>query len=144
MSGSLFLAAYYGAGWENIRKYINTYTQYAKLATSGMGIYSYPFGVMSKDTLGSLEKTFNDLWNAAEAAAGDRLEYVQRSRWQLRYLLLYVNPNKEEAEKLVAEVEGNKTRWSENFPTLLWYVYEYDLLAQSPDKWYTDPSPKKE
>ena len=139
-----FLAAYYGAGWENIRKYINTYTQYAKLATSGMGIYSYPFGVMSKNTLGSLEKTFNDLWDAAEALAGDRLEYVQRSRWQLRYLLLYVNPNKEEAEKLVTEVEGNKTRWSENFPTLLWYVYEYDLLAQSPDKWYTDPSVKEE
>ncbi len=139
-----FLAAYYGAGWENIRKYINSFTQYAKLSTSGMGIYSYPFGVISKNTLGSLAESYNAWWDAAEAAAGDRLEYVQRSRWQLRYLLLYVNPNKAEAEKLVAEVEGNKTRWSEKFPTLLWYVCEYDLLAQSPDTWYTDPSPKKE
>ena len=41
---------------------------------------------------------------------------------------------------LVSAVEANKTRWSERFPTLLWYVYEYDLLAQAPDKWFTDPS----
>ena len=135
-----FLAAYYGEGWQNIRQYINTYTQYAKMSTSGMGLYNYPFGVLSKDSLKSLKDKFNSWWDAAEAQAGDRLEYVQRSRWQLRYLLLYVEPDKTEAEKLVAEVEGNGTKWSEKFPKLLWYVYEYDLLSQSPDTWFTDPS----
>ena len=135
-----FLAAYYGEGWQNIRQYINTYTQYAKMSTSGMGLYNYPFGVLSKDSLKSLKDKFNSWWDAAEAQAGDRLEYVQRSRWQLRYLLLYVEPDKTEAEKLVAEVEGNGTKWSEKFPKLLWYVYEYDLLSQSPDAWFTDPS----
>ena len=135
-----FLAAYYGEGWEYIRKYINTFTQYANASTGGMGIYNYPFGVLSKDSLKSLADTFNEWWDTAEAMAGNRLEYVQRSRWQLRYLLLYVHPDKAEAEALVAAVEGNGTKWSERFPKLLWYVYEYDLLSQSPDKWFTDPS----
>ena len=137
-----FLAAYYGEGWQNIRNYINTYTQYAKMSNSGMTLYNYPFGVLSKDSLKSLKDKFNGWWDAAEEQAGDRLEYVQRSRWQLRYLLLYIEPNKEEAEKLVAAVEGNGTKWSEKFPKLLWYVNEYDLLSQSPDTWFTDPSKK--
>lgn len=135
-----FLAAYYGDGWEYIRKYINTFAQYATLAPGGMGLYNYPFGVLSKDALDSLDDTFNEWWDAAEAAAGDRLEYVQRSRWQLRYLLLYIHPDKAEAEDLVAAVEANGTKWSERFPKLLWYVYQYDLLSQSPDKWFTDPT----
>ena len=137
-----FLAAYYGDGWGYIRKYINTFTQYANASTGGMGIYNYPFGVLSKDSLDSLDDTFNEWWDAAEAAAGDRLEYVQRSRWQLRYLLLYIHPDKAEAEDLVAAVEGYGCKWSERFPKLLWYVYQYDLLAESPDKWFTDPSKK--
>jgi len=137
-----FLAAYYGAGWKNILQYINTYTQYAKMSQNGMGIYVYPFSVLSKDSLSSLANKMNEWWDAAEKDAGDRLEYVQRSRWQLTYLLLYVNPDKATAEQLVRDVEANKTRWSEKFPTLLWYVYEYDLLSQSPDTWYTDPSKK--
>lgn len=135
-----FLAAYYGAGWENIRKYINTYTQYANMATGGMTLYNYPFGVLSKTSLASLENTFNGWWDAAEAAAGDRLEYVQRSRWQLRYLLLYIHPDLETATKFAAEVEGAGTKWSERNPKLLWYAYEHNLLALEPDKWFTDPT----
>lgn len=135
-----FLAAYYGEGWTYIRKYINTYTQYANASTGGMGIYNYPFGVLSKATLGELADTFNEWWDTAEAMAGDRLEYVQRSRWQLRYLLLYIYPDQAEAEQLVAAVEGNGTKWSERTPKLLWYVYQYNLLAESPDKWFTDPT----
>ena len=137
-----FLAAYYGDGWEYIRKYIDAYTRYANASTGGLGLYSYPFGVLSKDALDSLDDTFNEWWDAAEAAAGDRLEYVQRSRWQLRYLLLYIHPDKAEAEALVAAVEGYGCKWSERFPKLLWYVNEYNLLAESPDKWFTDPSKK--
>ena len=139
-----FLAAYYGEGWQNIRQYINLLTQYANLSANGMGIYSYPFTVMHKDTYASMAEKINGWWDAAEAAAGDRLEAVQRSRWQVRYMLLFSNPNAEEAAKLAAEVEANGTKWSEQFPKLLWYVYEYNLFEQSPDKWFTDPSTKKE
>ena len=135
-----FLAAYYGEGWTYIRQYIDTFSQYANISANGMGIYSYPFTVMHKDTFASMEEKIIGWWDAAEAAAGDRLEYVKRSRWQVRYMSLFANPNKVEAEILVSAVEANKTRWSERFPTLLWYVYEYDLLAQAPDKWFTDPS----
>ena len=105
-----------------------------------MTLYNYPFGVLSKDSLASLEDSFNGWWDAAEAAAGDRLEYVQRSRWQLRYLLLYIHPDLETATKFAAEVEGAGTKWSERNPKLLWYAYEYDLLALAPDKWFTDPT----
>ena len=105
-----------------------------------MTLYNYPFGVLSKTSLESLEETFNGWWDAAEAAAGDRLEYVQRSRWQLRYLLLYIHPDLETATKFAAEVEGAGTKWSERNPKLLWYAYEYDLLALEPDKWFTDPT----
>ena len=134
-----FLAAYYGEGWENIRKYINTYTQYANMSPSGMTLYNYPFGVLSKDSLASLEDSFNGWWDAAEAAAGDRLEYVQRSRWQLRYLLLFIHPDLETAEQFAAEVEAMGTKWSERNPKLLWYAYQYNLLALEPDKWFTQP-----
>ena len=109
-----------------------------------MGIYSFPFTVMHKDTYASSADKINGWWDAAEAAAGDRLEAVQRSRWQVRYMLLFSNPNAEEAAKLAAEVEANGTKWSEKFPKLLWYVYEYDLFSQSPGTWFTDPSSKKE
>ena len=135
-----FLAAYYGDGWEYIRKYIDAYTRFATTAPGGMTLYNYPFGVLSKTSLESLEETFNGWWDAAEAAAGDRLEYVQRSRWQLRYLLLYIHPDLETATKFAAEVEGAGTKWSERNPKLLWYAYEYDLLALEPDKWFTDPT----
>ena len=135
-----FLAAYYDEGWTYIRQYIDMFSQYANISANGMGIYSYPFTVMHKDTFASMEEKIIGWWDAAEMAAGDRLEYVKRSRWQVRYMSLFANPNKVEAEILVSVVEANKTRWSERFPTLLWYVYEYDLLAQAPDKWFTDPS----
>ena len=103
---------------------------------------------MSKNTLGSLEKTFNDLWDAAEALAGDRLEYVQRSRYQVRYLSLFVNPNKEEAQKLADDVLANNIHWHEgewgnwNDPKiggLPWFVEQYDLLTRKPSEWFAKP-----
>ena len=91
-----------------------------------------------------MKDTFNGYWDTAEALAGDRLEYVQRSRWQWRYLLLFVEPNREDAEQLIQDVEGNGTHWSEQFDVLLWYVYDerFSLLDQYPNTWFTDPSKK--
>ena len=133
-----FLKAYYGAGWENILKYINSFKMYATTSTDGMGIYTSPLTVISKQALANMKDNYNAWWDAAEAAAGDRLEYVQRSRLQLRYLLLFLEPNKEEAMQFVKTVEDNKIYWREGWAKLLWYVYEDDnaLLGQAPDKWF--------
>ena len=143
-----FLSAYYGDGWKNIREYIDSITLYAKLYQRGMGIYSYPFTVLTEDTFASIERKMNEYWDAAEAAAGDHLEYVQRSRFQVRYLSLFVNPNKEEAQKLVNDVLANNIYWCEgewgnwNNPKiggLPWFVKQYDLLAQKPSTWINPP-----
>ena len=134
-----FLAAYYGDGWKNIRNYIDALARYAKTSTKGMGIYSYPFTVFTKEALDSVKDRFNEWWDAAEAAAGDRLKAVQRSRWQLRYMLLYIYPDSETARALADEVIAAKAKWSERDPDLLWYAFEYDLFALTPDKWFTPP-----
>ena len=56
--------------------------------------------------------------------------------------MLFVNPNKEEAEQLIKEVEGNGTKWSERFAKVPSYAYDerFNLLEQYPDKWFKDPS----
>ena len=135
-----FLADYYGEGWEYILKYINSFKTYATTsgANAAMGIYSSPLTVVSKKALGDMEANYNAWWDAAEAAAGDRLEYVQRSRIQLRYMLLFVHPDKDEALSLVEYVEGNGISWREGWEKLLWYVYSDDnaLLGEAPDKWF--------
>ena len=133
-----FLKAYYGAGWENILNYINSFKLYATTSQNDMGIYSSPLTVINKASLANMKDKYNGWWDAAEAAAGDRLEYVQRSRLQLRYLLLFLEPNKEEAMQFVKTVEENKIYWREGWKELLWYVYSDDnaLLGQAPDKWF--------
>jgi hypothetical protein len=55
-------------------------------------------------------------------------------------MFLFCEPNEAEARKLVAEVEANGTKWSEQIPKLLWYVEAYNLYAQAPSTWFTDPS----
>ena len=147
-----FLAAYYGEGWQNIRKYIDAITLYAKTYPSsgynGMGIYSFPFTVFTEENFATILDKMNGYWDAAEAAAGDRLEYVQRSRYQVRYLSLFVNPNKEEAQKLVDDVLANNIHWHEgewgnwNDPKiggLPWFVEQYDLLTRKPSEWFAKP-----
>ena len=126
-----FLAAYYGAGWENIRTYINTFTSFANTPSVGMGIYSNPFTVLSRDDLLQQENTLNSLWDAAEAAAGDRLEYVKRSRWQLRYLLLYVHPDANVAQQLINEAADLNVAWREGN----WHVTDTSDLSLPPDQW---------
>lgn len=137
-----FLAAYYGDGWEYILKYINSFKTYATTsgANASMGVYSSPLTVVSKNALGDMEANYTSWWDSAEALAGDRLEYVQRSRVQLRYLMLFVHPDKDEALSLVEYVEGNGISWREGWKELLWYVYSNDneLLGLAPDKWFKE------
>ena len=96
-----------------------------------MGIYSSPFTVLSQDTLAQYEETFDKLWDAAEAAAGDRLEYVQRSRWQLRYLKLYIHPDANAAQQLINEALALNVAWQEG----RWHVSDTSDLSLPPNQW---------
>ena len=60
-----------------------------------------------------MEETFDLLWDKAEEKAGDRLEHVQRSRLQWRYIKLMYEPNEEEARKFVEDVTAAGIRWNE-------------------------------
>ena len=126
-----FLAAYYGAGWENIRKYID---QISSLALIGPGhtIYHQPFTAVNDNYYRVLEKNINKWWDAAEAAAGDRLEFVKRSRLHWRYMELMLHPDEEKAIALIQEVEGLGMAWREG-------KYHVDIeksnLSKGPGMW---------
>jgi hypothetical protein len=126
-----FLAAYYGAGWKNIRSYID---QVSALALNGPGhtIYHQPFTAVNDNFYRVIEDGVTKWWNKAEELAGDRLEYVQRSRLHWRYMQLMLHPDATKAAELIAEVEGLGMAWREG-------RYHVDLeksnLNQSPGMW---------
>ena len=107
-----FLAAYYGGGWKYIRQYID---QISSLALLGPGhtIYHQPFQAVNENFYNIIHDGVNKWWNKAEAEAGDRLEYVQRSRLHWRYTQLFLYPDAEKAAALIAEVEGLGMAWRE-------------------------------
>ena len=107
-----FLAAYYGGGWTYIREYIDTLSEFA-LTGAGHTIYHAPFTAISEYIYRALEYGLNRYWNLAEKEAGDRLEYVQRSRLHWRYSQLMLNPNEEKALIFIEEVEGLGMAWRE-------------------------------
>jgi hypothetical protein len=77
-----FLTAYYGGGWKYIDEYINLTSDIAERIH--MGIYMHPSTIIPPDA--ELVKKFDELWDAAEAEAGDErsLAHVRRSRIQVR------------------------------------------------------------
>ena len=107
-----FLAAYYGGGWTYIREYIDTLSEFA-LTGAGHTIYHAPFTAISEYIYRALEYGLNRYWNLAEKEAGDRLEYVQRSRLHWRYSQLMLNPDEEKALIFIEEVEGLGMAWRE-------------------------------
>ena len=107
-----FLAAYYGGGWTYIRQYIDTLSEFA-LTGAGHTIYHAPFTAISEYIYRALEYGLNRYWNLAEKEAGDRLEYVQRSRLHWRYSQLMLNPDEEKALIFIEEVEGLGMAWRE-------------------------------
>ena len=125
-----FLAAYYGEGWTHIREYID---QLSSLANMGepQGIYHRPTIAINANFYSILEDTITKWWDKAEAEAGDRLEYVQRSRLQWRYLQLILHPNAEIAKPFVEDVEGWGVAWREG----LHYISADQDLGIRPDNW---------
>ena len=71
------------------------------------------------------------LEDAAEELAGDRLEYVQRSRWQLRFLSLFTHPSEEAAKQLIADGKSVNLIFREGLRT----IASTTDLSLPPDQW---------
>lgn len=124
-----FLAAYYGEGWRYIRAYID-YTC-AEAAGVHMKIWDNPFSIIPKDKYEAMEETIELWWNKAEELAGDRLAYVQRSRFQWRYIKLMLHPDAVEGKKFREDVDAAQVMWNE------WRKLPDDVdYSRAPDKWF--------
>ena len=126
-----FLKAYYGAGWQQIRYFIDDTIRLAAnggyainsdetpgKAVCGQGIYDHPFTVITREEYYYHELIFDQYWAVAEEMAGDRAEYVRRSMLQWRLTKLYLRPNAEEAAKLIADAKAWGVPWSEGKPNV--------------------------
>ena len=124
-----FLAAYYGEGWRYIRAYIDFTC--GEAAGTHMKIWDNPFSIIPRDKYEAMEETIEMWWNKAEEMAGDRLAYVQRSRFQWRYIRLMLHPDAEEGRRLREDVEAAEVLWNEwrKLPETVDY-------SKSPDKWW--------
>ena len=109
-----FLEAYYGEGWEGIRKFIDLTTELAGNENSCINIYEAPLNSITEEEYLAYEEEIEAWWNTAEELAGDRLEYVQRSRLQWRYIQLLLHPDKEACQQFVEDVNGYGIRWAES------------------------------
>ena len=125
-----FLEAYYGEGWEAIRKFID-WTSAEAANNHVVGCYQAPFAIIADDRYLAMEETIDSWWDEAEALAGDRLEYVQRSRIQWEYIKLMLHPDVEGAEQLRQYLEKENIAWSEGNYDLT-KLYE-DLEASAPN-----------
>lgn len=126
-----FLKSFYGEGWENIRKFIDKTTELA--ADGKQTAQDGPFAGITEEEYLENEETFDAWWDAAEAAAGERIDFVKRARYQWRYIKLCLHPNAEDAQALIADV-GNanaKVSWREK----QWNVDESSDLSKAPTEW---------
>jgi hypothetical protein len=106
-----FLAAYYGAGWRNIRAYIDWCCVEVESGHSGRA--DDPFDYIPRDRWEAMEDTITGWWDKAEEAAGERLEAVRRSRIQWRWLQQWLHPDPEEAKKLTEDIRAARVQWCE-------------------------------
>ena len=107
-----FLEAYYGAGWRYIRAYLDLIV--SRVRHEHMRIYDSPFEFISEETYKALYDTIEELWNKAEAFAGDRIDAVKRSRLQWKYLSLCVKPNYQEGREFYDFINASNIHWRES------------------------------
>jgi len=129
-----FLKAYYGEGWRYIRNYIDATSNQTGIYCRGC--YGAPLEAFDRDRYAALADSIDSWWDKAEELAGDRLEYVQRSRLQWRYLKLMLRPNEEEAKTFIADIAAAGIHWKEWRYTSA--IGEGSNLSKSPDKWIYD------
>ena len=109
-----FLEAYYGEGWQGIRAFIDLTIELASDSESCINIYEAPLNSITKAEYLQYEEQIEAWWNTAEELAGDRLEYVKRSRLQWRYIQLLLHPDDEACAQFVADVKAYGIRWAES------------------------------
>ena len=127
-----FLRGYYGDGWRYIRAYIDETTALA--ATNCQNIYASPFDGIEEEAYRAMEKNFELWWGKAEELAGDRVEFVKRSRLQWRYIRLMLHPAADQAKRLIDEVNTYKISWMEGAGG---YSLPEDAdLSLPPHQWY--------
>ena len=101
-----FLQAYYGKGWENIRKFIDMTIQNPAAANGHLSIYS-----TMADTLGFTDEAVeiaDKLWEDAKKAADteEHLKNIERSEISWRYWKAFNSYDKETNEKLVEDMKA--------------------------------------
>ena len=140
-----FLEAYYGDGWQYIRKFIDKTTELAAnggfainredesegAPVCGQGIYGHPFTAITRQEYLDHESLFEEWWNTAAAMAGDRREYVERSMMQWRLTKLYLHPNAEAAQQLIDDAKAAGVVWKEG----QFNVQPESDLSRSPFFW---------
>ena len=140
-----FLEGYYGAGWKNIRTFIDKTTELAAnggfainkadesegAPVCGQGIYGHPFTAITRGEYLENEALFEELWTNAAALAGDRREFVERSMMQWRLTKLFLHPNAEEAQKLIDDAKAAGVVWKEG----QFNVQPESDLSKSPFFW---------
>ena len=139
-----FLEAYYGAGWEYVRKFIDKTTELAAnggfninkdetegAPVCGQGIYGHPLTAITRQEYLDHEALFEEWWNKAEEMAGDRLEFVQRSMMQWRLTKLFLHPDAAEAQKLIDDAKAAGVVWKEG----QFNVQPESDLTRSPYYW---------
>ena len=139
-----FLEGYYGAGWKNIRTFIDKTTALAANGgyninkdetegspVCGQGIYGHPFTAITRGDYLENEALFDELWANALSLAGDRLEFVERSMMQWRLTKLYLHPDAEKAQKLIDDAKAAGVVWKEG----QFNVQPESDLSKSPFYW---------
>ena len=140
-----FLAAYYGAGWKNIRAFIDKTTALAAnggyvinkedesegAPVCGQGIYGHPFTAITRGEYLENEACFDELWAGALSLAGDRAEYVARSMMQWRLTKLFLHPDAERAQQLIDDAKAAGVVWKEG----QFNVQPESDLSKSPFFW---------
>ena len=104
--------AFYTA--EHVYRGFQVESKLAGNADSCINIYEAPLQSITKDEYLAHEADIEAWWNTAEELAGDRLEYVKRSRLQWRYIQLLLHPNDEACAQFVADVKSYGIRWAES------------------------------
>ena len=128
-----FLQAFYGDGWEYIRKFID---KTIELSADGHQTASGShFDSITEEEYLANEEAFDEWWNKAEELAGDRIDFVKRARYQWRYIKLCLHPNAEDAMSLIADASNHfhtRVGWREK----QWNVdVEKSNLNLAPTEW---------
>ena len=78
-----------------------------------MGIFEKPFNYLDESKVAAMETVLDSLWDKAEEMAGDRLDYVQRSRIQWRHLKLELHPDSVAGRAFYEECRARNIKWNE-------------------------------